>query len=184
MLLEVMAKKTTGVLTGWVSYSWSKSERRFDHVSNGEWFPFEYDRRHKLNVTTNYTLPIKERCKFNKSFSINFTLATGNYISIGKQFYHAAPMPESFQTDADNTQYREYIESPNNFRMPAYHHLDISYALDNRKGKGSSWVFGIYNLYARKNPSVIYHKQTREGVTTRSWSLLPFVPSVTWSYHF
>ena len=81
-------------------------------------------------------------------------------------------------------EYREYIESPNNFRMPAYHHLDISYALDNRKGKGSSWVFGIYNLYARKNPSVIYHKQTREGVTTRSWSLLPFVPSVTWSYHF
>ena len=68
--------------------------------------------------------------------------------------------------------------------MPAYHHLDISYALDNRKGKGSSWVFGIYNLYARKNPSIIYHKQTREGVTTRSWSLLPFVPSVTWSYHF
>lgn len=115
---------------------------------------------------------------------MNFTLATGNYISIGKQFYHAAPMPESSQTDADNMQYREYIERPNNFRMPAYHHLDISYVLDNRKGKGSSWVFGIYNLYARKNPSVIYHKQTREGVTTRSWSLLPFVPSVTWSYHF
>ena len=133
---------------------------------------------------TNCILPIKEKCKFNKSFSINFTLATGNYISIGKQFYHTAPMPESFQTDADNTQYREYIERPNNFRMPAYHHLDISYALDNRKGKGSSWVFGIYNLYTRKNPSIIYHKQTKEGVTTRSWSLLPFVPSVTWSYHF
>ena len=126
-------KENDRVLTGWVSYSWSKSERRFDHVNNREWFPFEYDRWHKLNVTTNYTLPIKERCKFNKSFSINFTLATGNYISIGKQFYHAAPMPESFQTDADNTQYREYIERPNNFRMPAYHHLDISYALDNRK---------------------------------------------------
>ena len=101
--VEVMAKKTAGALTGWVSYSWSKSERRFDHVNNGEWFPFEYDRRHKLNVTTKYILPIKEKCKFNKSFSINFTLATGNYISIGKQFYHAAPMPESFQTDADNT---------------------------------------------------------------------------------
>ena len=182
--IDLMLKKTAGALTGWFSYSWSKSERRFDHVNNGEWFPFEYDRRHKLNITTNYTIPIKEKCKFNKSFSMNFTLATGNYISIGKQFYHAAPMPESSQTDADNMQYREYIERPNNFRMPTYHHLDISYVLDNRKGKGSSWVFGIYNLYARKNPSIIYHKQTREGVTTRSWSLLPFVPSVTWSYHF
>ena len=30
--VEVMAKKTAGALTGWVSYSWSKSERRFDHV--------------------------------------------------------------------------------------------------------------------------------------------------------
>ena len=105
------------------------------------------------DLPTSETLPLDRI--INKSFSINFTLATGNYISIGKQFYHAAPMPESFQTDADNTQYREYIERPNNFRMPAYHHLDISYVLDNRKGKGSSWVFGIYNLYARENPSTI-----------------------------
>ena len=135
----------------------------FDHVNNREWFPFEYDRRHKLNVMTNYILPIKGKYKFNKSFSINFTLATGNYISIGKQFYHAAPMPESFQTDADNTQYREYIERPNNFRMPAYHHLDISYALDNRKGKGSSWDSAfIICIPARILPSYTTNRRKKE----------------------
>ena len=66
--------------------------------------------------------------------------------------------------------------------MPAYHHLDISYALDNRKGKGSSWVFGIYNLCARKNPSVIYHKQTREGDYGLEFTSICAVRDV--GYHF
>ena len=66
--VEVMAKKTTGALTGWVSYSWSKSERRFDHVNNGEWFPFEYDRRHKLNVIT------RSRSRKNVSSTNHFQL--------------------------------------------------------------------------------------------------------------
>lgn len=182
--IDLMLKKTSGVLTGWMSYSLSKSERRFTRVNEGQWFPFEYDRRHKLNVTANYALPLKEKNRFHKSFSLNFTFATGNYISLGKQFYSAAPMPEANSSGEELPEHPEYIEHPNNFRMPAYHHLDISYVLDNRNGRGSSWVFGIYNIYARKNPSIIYHKQTKEGVTTRSWSLLPFVPSVTWSYRF
>lgn len=178
--IDFMIKKTAGAFTGWLSYSLSKSERKFSNVNEGNWFPFEYDRRHKLNVATHYRFPLKEKDLFRKSFSMNFTLATGNYISLGKQFYTAAPMPEA----GDVEQRREYIEHPNNLRMPAYHHLDVSYVLDCRKRRGSSWVFSIYNIYARKNPSIIYHKETKEGVTTRCWSLLPFIPSVTWSYCF
>ncbi|MEY8594053.1 TonB-dependent receptor [Butyricimonas hominis] len=182
--IDFMVKKTSGLLTGWLSYSLSKSERSFTGINAGNWYPFEYDRGHKLNVTANYALPLKEKSRFYKSFSLNFTLATGNYISLGKQLYNAVPMPEAHLSGESTPEYREYIEHPNNFRMPAYHHLDVSYVLDNRKGRGSSWVFGIYNIYARKNPSVIYHKPTAEGITTRCWSLLPFVPSVTWSYKF
>ena len=182
--LDIMLKKREGALTGWVSYSISKSERKFSAINNGEWFPFEYDRRHKANLVLNYRLPQKEKWRFRKSFSLDFTYASGNYISLGKQLYSAAPFPGGSSPDLEKPEYREYIEHPNNFQMPAYHHLDLAYVLENRKPRGSSWTFSIYNVYGRKNPSIIYHKETKEGISTRCWSLLPFVPSVTWSYHF
>lgn len=179
--IDVMLKKQEGAFTGWVSYSISKSERKFNAINNGQWFPFEYDRRHKVNLVLNYRLPQKEKWRFRKSFSLNFTYASGNYISLGKQLYSAAPFPGG---NTSNWKPQEYIDHPNNFQMPVYHHLDLSYVLEKRKQQGSSWTFNIYNVYGRKNPSIIYHKETKEGVNSRCWSLLPFVPSITWSYHF
>ncbi len=182
--IDLMVRKQEGILTGWVSYSISKSERKFNMLNNGVWFPFEYDRRHKANLVLNYRFTQKEKWRFRKSFSVNFTYASGNYISLGKQLYVAAPFPGENSQTSENAKYREYIDHPNNFQMPDYHHFDLAYVLERRKPQGSSWTFSIYNVYGRKNPSIIYHKETKEGITTRCWSLLPFVPSVTWCYHF
>ena len=181
--LDVMARKSAGALTGWVAYSLSKSERRFAGVNAGRWFPFEYDRRHKANAVVNYRFPARQGDRFQKGLTATFTYASGNWISLGKQLYAPAPFPEGeglyFAFDA-----LEHIDRPNNTQMPACHHLDIAYTLDKRKRRGSSWVFAIYNVYARRNPSVVYHKQVNGATVTRAWSLLPFVPSVTWVYTF
>ena len=112
-----------------------------------------------------------------------FRCDNGKNIFLGKQFYAPAPFPE---TGGLNPAFDglEYIDRPNNVRMPACHHLDVAYTLDKRKRRGSSWVFAVYNVYARRNPSVIYHRQVGGMTVTRAWSLLPFVPSVTWVYTF
>lgn len=184
--MDLMLNKSSGALNGWISYSLSRSERSFDQIQGGAWFPFEYDRRHKLNGVANYTFKSKESDKFIKILAVNFTYASGNYTTLGRQVYPALPLPggETFDKGDSWWDSREYIERPNNVRLPAYHHLDIAFHLKNRKGKGDSWSFSIYNVYFRQNPG-FYYRHSRNGKTEiRQMSVFPFIPSVTWSYKF
>ncbi len=59
--VELFAQKTSGKLTGWLSYTLAKSERIFPDgsVNNGRWFPYKYDRRHNLNLNASYRLNSK-----------------------------------------------------------------------------------------------------------------------------
>ena len=183
--VEVMLNKTAGALNGWIAYTWSKSERSFDGIRDGIWFPFEYDRRHKLNISTTYTFREVKEQKFLKMLAVNFTYASGNYTTVGLQYYPAAPLPYKAGDDVlGSWSGWEYIPHPNNVQLPAYHHLDVAFHLKNKKPKGDSWTFGIYNLYGRKNPS--YYYRTGEGGETviKRLSICLFVPCVTWSYTF
>ncbi len=184
---ETMLCKRNGVWQGWIAYTLSRSERSFPAIQQGAWFPFEYDRRHKLNVVADYALPDRMEWKYRKSFSMNFVYASGSYTTMGRQAYAAAPFPEGstkIESWGNWWQQREYIDRPNNCRLPDYHHLDVAFHLKNKKQKGDSWSFSIYNLYFRKNPS-FYFRTSRSGKDEiRQISLLPFVPSVTWRYEF
>lgn len=184
---EIMLNKNSGAWKGWISYTLSHAERSFKEIQNGEWFPFEYDRRHKLNVVTDYTFPNRNDWKYRKTLALNFVYASGNYTTCGQQTYVSAPIPggsTSIESWGSWWQQREYINRPNNCRLPAYHHLDIAFHLKSKKTKGSSWSFGIYNVYLRKNPS-FYFRSSRNGKEEiRQISILPFVPSVTWNYKF
>ena len=182
---EIMLNKTGGNLQGWISYSLSKAERSFHEIQQSSWFPFKYDRRHKLNLVATYSLPSQYAGKFNKSFALNFVYTSGNYTTMGRQFYPAAPFPEGSVSGWGSWwQQREYIDHPNNCRLPAYHHLDIAFHLKNKKHKGHSWSFGIYNLYFRKNPSFYFRASDNGKEVIKQISILPFVPSVTWKYRF
>ena len=181
--VDMMLRRTEGIVSGWVAYSLSKSERRFKEICENNWFPFEYDRRHKLCIVANYHIPEREGDRFMKNLTLTFTYASGNYISLGKQLFVTTPPPE-VETGNYFPNAWEYIEHPNNVRLPACHHLDVTYSLNNRKSKGSSWLFGVYNIYGRRNPSIMYHKWKDGKITTRAWSLFTFVPSVTWIYNF
>ncbi|MFA9391183.1 MAG: hypothetical protein ACERKD_15345 [Prolixibacteraceae bacterium] len=73
-----------------------------------------------------------------------------------------------------------YIPSPNNVRLPAVHHLDLAFHLDNKTKEKSSWVFSVYNIYNRKNVSFYFIQKNKvKGAT-----LIPIMPSVTWNYKF
>ena len=188
--VEVMLNKTTGALNGWISYAWSRSERNFDKIKQGEWFPFEYDRRHKVNLAMTYTFRDVAERRFRKMLGVNFTYSSGNYTTIGRQYYPSAPLPglpttyhyRSGNPPAFNWPAGwEYVPHPNNVQFPAYHHLDVAFHLKNKKAKGDSWTFGVYNIYGRKNPSYYYHDFSTD---VKRVSICLFVPCVTWSYTF
>jgi hypothetical protein len=183
--MEIMLNKPAGQLNGWIAYTLSRAERRFPDVAGGERFPFEYDRRHKLNAVAQYVLSRRTAGRFRRVLAANFTLASGNRVTIGEEAYPAAPLPggEASWTYAWWGS-REYIPRPNNARLPLYHHLDVAFHLQNRQERGSSWSFGAYNVYARKNPGFYYRKMEGETFRYKQVSILPFVPFLSWHYKF
>lgn len=185
--VEVMLNKSLGALNGWIAYTWSRAERSFAGIRDGMWFPYDYDRPHKLNVTMNYTFEAKEEQKYIKMVALNFTYASGNYTTVGQQMYPAASMPGNIPIpeNRENQNFWQYMPYPNNTQLPAYHHLDIALHLKNNKRKGESWTIGIYNVYGRKNPSYYFSTTSKSGKTQiERMSICMFVPCITWSYTF
>ena len=54
--VEFLARKESGRTTGWIGYTLSWSDRRFDEIDNGRRFPARYDNRHKLNIVVSHKL--------------------------------------------------------------------------------------------------------------------------------
>ena len=181
--VEFFVKKNTGKLTGWVSYTLSRTERQIDGINNNEWYAAKYDRTHNLSVVGIYELNKKW------SFSANFSYLTGTTTTFpnSRYSYDGLIVPHN----SDN--------SRNNFRVPAYHRLDLSATLrpkrnENHRWKGE-WVFTVYNAYARRNPFTIYFRQKLQGEginaistsQTEAVRLSVFgtlIPAVTYNFNF
>lgn len=176
---ELLLRKNTGKLQGWLSYTLSKSEQRTPPrnenevgINNGEWYNTPYDRPHDISVYANYSLNKKW------SFNSNFVFQTGrptNY-PIGQFVFQDIVVP--------------YYGFRNVERLPSYHRIDVSavYTPTSKDEKkwSSEWVFSIYNLYNRRNAASINFRQNEdtgvnEAVRT---SIFGIVPSVTYNFKF
>ena len=75
----------------------------------------------------------------------------------------------------------------NNYRMPAYHHLDLIANYDNTSdGLGWKVSFGVYNIYNRYNPYFIYGFEDSIGNRRifKKLSLFPIYPHFNTTYSF
>lgn len=143
--LELFVNKTKGAFTGWVGYTLSKNERRFDRIDNGDWYASNFDRRHILSLVGNYTHPI-----FNYSFSASWVYQSGAPVSMPIAIYKKFDEGQISPDDSPSVLYGKR----NNVRLPAYHKLDVSYSFDvhTSKHKTARMTFGVYNVYNRVNP--------------------------------
>jgi hypothetical protein len=169
--LEILAKKKNGKLTGWISYTLSKTERKIDGINNNEWYNARIDRTHDISVVAMYDLNMKW------SLSGLFVYSTGNAVTFPTGKYEL------------NGQTIFQYSSRNADRMPAYHRLDLSATYDPKKNKRyqSSWSFGVYNVYGRENAyAITFEDNPDKPGTTRALqtSLFRFVPNVTYNFKF
>jgi hypothetical protein len=169
--LELFFKKKYGNLNGWIGYTISRTERKFDGINNGKYYPAKQDRTHDLSAVAIY--------KLNKRLTVSgtFVFSTGN----------AVTFPTGKYTLDGQTIF--YYSERNTYRMPDYHRLDIGVTLDGRNLKWfhSSWTFGVYNAYNRKNAYVIDFEDDPNDLTrTRAnqTALFGIIPSVTWNFKF
>ena len=78
----------------------------------------------------------------------------------------------------------------NGQRLPSFHRLDVAATLTPSKNAARkvkrSWVFGLYNIYNRKNASTISFRQDAETGKNQAYRLSIFgiVPSVTYNIRF
>jgi hypothetical protein len=169
--LELYMKKKTGLLTGWVSYTLSRTERKIDGINSNNWYPAKQDQTHNIAIVGMYQLTKKW------TLSANWVYNTGNAVTFPSGKY------------AVDGQTVFYYTERNGYRMPAYHRLDLGATWEGKKTQRwhSSWTFSLYNAYGRENAYSIEFKddpnnpQHTQAVQT---SLFRWVPSVTYNFEF
>lgn len=149
--VELYIKKNSGKLTGWASYtysrSWQKTNSIFaeDKINENQPFPSNFDRPNNLIINTNYHISKRWR------FSGTFTYSTGRPVTF----------PE-LKFDYQGYQMLYYSDR-NKFRMPDQHRLDVSIthdeSINKRKKWKGSWTFSVINLYGRKNAYSVFYKK-------------------------
>jgi hypothetical protein len=177
--LELFVKKNFGKLSGWGSYTLSKTTQQFPELNYGKVFPASFDRRHNLSLAGSYEL--------NKHWtaSADFVFYTGRAFTLP-----AGRVTVPVNGSLYDGVYYDFT-SRNNARFRSYHRLDVSFSYKTfRKLFGkkyeSEWVFGAYNLYSRMNPYFIYlttNADTKQP-EARQVSLLPVIPSVSFNFKF
>jgi hypothetical protein len=175
--LELYLRKKAGKVTGWISYTYSRSFIQIkgaydsEEINDGEWFPSNYDKPHDFTTVLVYNFAD------NWSISSNFTFSTGRPVT-----YPAAKLKYEGNTLA-------YFNDRNGFRIPNYHRLDFSITYKSpsrRKLWGGDWVFSIYNVYGRKNAfSVFFKDELGSPPQPYKMSILgiPF-PSLSYNFKF
>lgn len=172
--LELSLRKTTGDLTGWISYTLSRSERKVPGINNDRYYPSNYDKTHDLSITTSWKMSDK------LSVSTNFAFATGRPITYpdSRYSYDGITVP--------------HYGNRNGARIPNYHRMDIGVQYTpnkhpERRWKGS-WEFGAYNVYARKNAYSIFFRQNEDNpLQTEAVRYSVFgsiLPYVTYNFSF
>lgn len=184
--LELFLKKRKGNFTGWLSYTLSRSERKFDDLNNASWYAARQDRTHDVSVVAMYSL--SERTKV----SGTWVYYTGNAVTFPSGKYLI------------DGQAVNYFTERNGYRMPDYHRLDFGVTVDGKNYKlklnpetgekeqmprryNSSWSFGLYNAYGRENAYSISFAASEENpniTEATQLALFKWVPSVSYQFNF
>ena len=176
--VELNFEKTSGKNKWNVNYTFSRALRKVENtqsqeaINNGEWFASNYDKPHSVNL--NYSLDVTE----NSTFAVNFTYSTGRPTT--------API-SNFRVE--NILNIPIYSKRNQFRIPDYHRLDVSYTFGLGKDglkTGNSITISIYNLYARKNAYSVFFRQrpSRSVEAFRIATLGTVFPALTYNFKF
>ncbi|OKL40664.1 hypothetical protein A3841_12445 [Pontibacter flavimaris] len=175
--LELMIRRKGKKLTGWASYTYSRSLRRVkgptpeETINSGSYFPSNYDKPHDFTVVLNQQLSRLI------SLSANFTYSTGRPVTY----------PESVSMIGGLLMVN--YSDRNQHRIPDYHRLDVALTIDGTNKRGakrlSSWTLSVYNLYGRNNPYSVFFKPAYSGNVPQAYKLSVIgsaVPAITYNF--
>ncbi|WP_457269984.1 TonB-dependent receptor [Pedobacter sp. UYEF25] len=173
--IELTLEKKIGTVSAEAIYTYSRTFRKIEAINNGLQYPTNYDTPNDLKININF--PITDRV----ALSAFFNYQTGRAISIPVGFYNflGSNVP--------------IYEGKNSSRFPAFNRLDVSAVLNpkiklikngHRKFE-STWRFGVYNLYNRRNP-LFYRINNTESDRNIGFeeSFSGILPTFSYSFKF
>jgi hypothetical protein len=171
--LEFMLKQTKGNLTGWLSYTWSRTYREIPGINMGNPYVSNFDKPHDLSIVLSYD--ISPRINIGASW----VYMTGKPITLPIQRYEYMG------------QIVPVFGEKNSTRLPDYHRLDISATIltslrKDRKWKGS-WNISVFNAYNKKNPYSYFFRQNEDNPYQQDpymVYLFGIVPAITYNFKF
>ena len=153
--VELMARKTTGKITGWASYSYSRArqkemgDRGNESIAHGNWYNAPYDKPHEFKLVTNLALTHRY------SFSLNVDYSTGRPVTVPIGIYPYAGT------------YRMAYSERNAYRIPDYFRADLAFNIDPghylKAIYHTTITLGVYNITGRKNPYSVFFKASPYG---------------------
>jgi hypothetical protein len=172
--IEMMMRKQSGRLSGWFSYTLSRSTRLFDELNSGREFPAKYDRRHVFNLVG--MLDLNDKITFSAVWTYfsgaRFTPQTGQFL-----------MPNSSLTDVELV---PIFGDRNSALLAASHRLDLNFVIRNseRKKFRSEWQIGAYNFYSRAAPFRVVIDSNGRTLQYEQEGLFGFIPSISYNFSF
>lgn len=146
--IELLLKKPSGKLNGWLSYTYSRTFLKVNDpiagetINNGDYYPANFDKPHVASFVGNY------RVSQRFSFSLTSTYSTGRPITLPIGTFNLGGSP------------RVYYSERNAYRIPDFFRTDFSMTLEGNHKLDqkihNSWTFGIYNITGRDNPYSVY----------------------------
>ncbi len=186
--LEAFVQHRTDRLTAWLGYTLARTDRRFDAIDDGARFPFRYDRRHDLSLTTRYRLS----GAFDVSAAVVY--GTGDAVTLPEALYQAPAYGRGDLTawihpeDSFDLDTRTAYGPRNGFRLPAYARLDLGATWYFRRGpRPHALSFDVYNATNRKNPFLTTLTTGFRDPGTRQLkgvALFPVLPTVSYQFSF
>jgi hypothetical protein len=171
--IETIIRKNEGRLTGWLSYTYSRSFRQVPEINDGRWYVSPYDKPNNLSIVVNYGITSRILA------SATWIYATGLPITFptGKAMIGNAIIP--------------IYSDRNSYRMEDYHRLDLSVSLKSKEKPGKRWQsdlnLSVYNAYNRHNTWAINFVQDPGNpyVTyAEKTYLFAIIPALTYTVRF
>ena len=168
--LELMFRKNTGRLTGWVAYTLSQTQTKINGINDGRWYNSTNDRRHDFSIAAIFRLSDR-------------WILSGTWIYLSGQPLTA---PDVKYEISGVTCY--YYSKRNSYKTPPTHRLDLSATYTHVGRKLTyEWSLGLYNTYCRYNPYVIYFQDDPSkpsGTRAVLHAMYGLIPSVSYTLKF
>ena len=192
---ELLLRKDIGAVTGWVSYSLSKTEDKFDGINQGKEYAPRQDRASVINAVINGDLGNLISGNWNAKpekgssrwlIGINYVYATGQPLTVPSSAYYVNTLPDwnDYTNPGENLPgYKLYPGTIDSYRLPVYTRMDLSITWEKDYG---SWTLSpylqIFNLGNRKNVWFINYKdELKDGTIVQKVekvNMMPLLPSI------